>query len=776
MKRLRITLLVFVLLILACGGVGIAWLASHEDRLTEQLLRELDERLITDAHIEKIELDLWSHFPDVSLVLNGVWAMDSFGSNDTLIQAGQIQLACHALALLRGQYELSELSISDAQLNLQSTEDGQWNTDVWRTARADTTSSSASFSIQNLTFLRTAVRADNRTVHVDEARVQIAWSDTGLFAIGEGIVGTAETPEFKTKSPLDWAGEFRWNPTSEAVWISLTEVLWKGLEAQFEVEKDGGPWRIEGHASHVSLSAFQALVPLPSPWNKLSSATTASGSLTWADNVFKSNWMIDSGTWEVPWEDRMVNTKGDARIWVTFDSGRWRADAPAVNLQSEGWNWKGAVNRIDFKTGTFQTEGAGQVDWGALEKGLLPSGNEWPHSGLTTWNGKAERRASGWEFEGAFTADKMAGEWKGVPWTAQATGEVNKNMATVSSFQAQWDEIQLDGDLEIDDFNSKDKPTSIGGTIHLPQWAYAATDSSETFALQDMQLPAGIAVDLEAEVGHVAYENWSLDTVQFRLTGDPSQWQVSRFKASTLEGSLTGDGQCSFAPDGSKAAFLIHPNVVHCDLPSLFRAFNDFDQTTLRSTHLSGKLEVSGSVQFDLLTNGEWDPSSLDVLGASSIEHGSLKDLEAFEDIADYLRGHRMMAPLVDPDDLSERLADVTFDHLESPVYISRGVVQIPTVEIRSSAMNITLEGQYGFDSSIDYTLGFAMRDLRSARESEFGPIEDDGLGQQFFISMQGTVQNPVYSWDREAQKNHRKENFQREKELLKDLFRKSTP
>jgi len=135
-----------------------------------------------------------------------------------------------------------------------------------------------------------------------------------------------------------------------------------------------------------------------------------------------------------------------------------------------------------------------------------------------------------------------------------------------------------------------------------------------------------------------------------------------------------------------------------------------------------------------------------------------------------------MMAPLVDPDDLSERLADVTFDHLESPVYISRGVVQIPTVEIRSSAMNITLEGQYGFDSSIDYTLGFAMRDLRSARESEFGPIEDDGLGQQFFISMQGTVQNPVYSWDREAQKNHRKENFQREKELLKDLFRKSTP
>jgi hypothetical protein len=41
---------------------------------------------------------------------------------------------------------------------------------------------------------------------------------------------------------------------------------------------------------------------------------------------------------------------------------------------------------------------------------------------------------------------------------------------------------------------------------------------------------------------------------------------------------------------------------------------------------------------------------------------------------------------------------------------------------------------------------------------------------------MTGTMENPAYGWDREAQKNHRKENFQREKDLLKELFRKSTP
>ncbi len=775
MKRLRTILLVSILLVLACGAAGIAWLVSNEDRLTQQLLLELDQRLLTDAHIEAIELDLWSHFPDVSLVLNGVWALDSFGSNDTLIQADQIQLACNAFQLLRGQYELSELSISDGDLNLQSTQDGEWNTAIWRSP-SEGSSSNASYSIQLLSLQRTAVRVDNRLVQMDEARVQIAWSDSGVFAAGNGIIGHTEMPEFKTNSSVDWTGEFRWNTASDAVSILLSDVLWKGLEAQFDAKKDSGPWEIEGQVKGVSLTAFQALVTLPEPWNQLSSEANAYGSLTWQDGVFKSNWVIDSRTWKIPWEGRMVEVTGDARVWVKHDAGRWRADAPAVNLRSSGWGWTGEINQIDFETGHFQAIGKGEVDWGELDRRLLSSETEWPESGKTTWDGQAERIIAGWALEGAFTAKNMSGEWKGAPWTAQANGVINPAAASFNSLQAQWDGIQIDGHLQIDGINSADNQMKIGGKLRVPEWASQPSDSSEVFSLQDLQLPKGLSVDLEGEVDRVSYDNWTLDTVQFRLIGNPLEWRISKFEASTLDGSLTGDGQCSFGTDGSDATLLFHPHVTGCDLPSLFQAFDDFDQTSLRSEHLTGTLQAAGSVQFNLKPNGTWDPSSLDVLGATSIENGSLTELEAFAEIADYLRSHRMMAPLVDPDDLGERLRGVTFDHLESPVYISRGVVQIPTVEIRSSAMNITLEGQYGFDSSIDYTLGFAMRDLRSARDSEFGTIEDDGLGQQFFISMQGTVQDPEYSWDREAQKNHRKENFQREKELLKDLFRKSTP
>ena len=54
---------------------------------------------------------------------------------------------------------------------------------------------------------------------------------------------------------------------------------------------------------------------------------------------------------------------------------------------------------------------------------------------------------------------------------------------------------------------------------------------------------------------------------------------------------------------------------------------------------------------------------------------------------------------------------------------------------IESSAMNVAIEGTYDFDSNIDYTLGFALRDLRAGASDAFGEMEDDGLGNQFFFA-----------------------------------------
>ena len=93
---------------------------------------------------------------------------------------------------------------------------------------------------------------------------------------------------------------------------------------------------------------------------------------------------------------------------------------------------------------------------------------------------------------------------------------------------------------------------------------------------------------------------------------------------------------------------------------------------------------------------------------------------EVFDDVADYLDAHRLMAPLVDPDDLRSRLADVAFNPVSQRLDVSQ-TSSIAKTTIQSSAMNVSIEGDYHFDEVMDYTLGFALRDLRASATTTWG-------------------------------------------------------
>ena len=67
--------------------------------------------------------------------------------------------------------------------------------------------------------------------------------------------------------------------------------------------------------------------------------------------------------------------------------------------------------------------------------------------------------------------------------------------------------------------------------------------------------------------------------------------------------------------------------------------------------------------------------------------------MEGFDEIADYLKENRLIAPLVDPEDLRKRLADIDFEYVETPIFVANSIVSVPFVAIHSSAMDVSLEG-----------------------------------------------------------------------------------
>ena len=771
MLKPRALILGILAAFLLLTGAGAGWLALNQDRFAGALIERLDAHLLTDAHIDHIDLDIWTHFPNVSLVLHDAWLLGSHSPADTLLKAEELSIACNALQLISGNYELTALDLSNASLSIASNSNG-WNTSVWDAGEGN--SDGERFAIEKLTLKDVQVAVDEQEIAVDEASLQLNWTDHGVMAIGSGWCASVKATDFATTTPLTWAAELDWNAAEDTLNIRVSSLEWAGLAAELRATRKES-WAVKGTVESATLEALRKVVELPAEFDALNSKAKANGVFAWDGRTFKSNWTLPPARWEVPFGDELLRVQGDARLWVKYEQGAWRADAPHVALRMDGVDWSGKVERILFDTGSFEATGQGTVEWPDADlRALFPG--EWPASGRFAWDGMVKRKRSGaMDWDGTWTLTGGAGTVNETPWMADGHGELNGIDLKVDAFEGRWNGIAIEGNVRGQLPQGDPLRSTWTGSLTLPELVFSSSDSGSV-NLAALQLPTGLRAAGDVAIGSLRYNGWELDNATFALEGDDSGWTVPHFRGETLDGLMSGDGALALEPGARNGKILLHPTVASCNLPKLFEAFENFDQTTLRSEHLTGTFDASGSVQFTIDQTFNWQPESLDVLGSASVHSGELSNLEAFQEIANYLRSNRLMAPLVDPDDLATRLEHVQFEHVESPIYISNGTVQLPHTEIRSSAMDITLEGQYRFDSSIDYTLGFAMRDLRAADESEFGTITDDGLGHQFFISMTGTVEKPEYSWDREAQKNHRKENFQREKDLLKELFRKSTP
>lgn len=768
-KRTVILGIAAFLTLLLAGGA--AWFKANQDRFAQALVERLEERLVTDAHIEHIELDLWSHFPEVSLVLQDAWLLGSHSQTDTLLKASEVAVAFNALHLMRGRYTLRALEVSGGYVALASKE-GAWNTDVWQSTEDDT--ERAAFAIEQLALRGMRVDVNGEAVEIDRADFAFNWTDSGVLADGYGLFNQLMLSEFFTDEAVEWRGDLDWNANDKSVRMVVNELQWSGITADLAASFDGG-WRVSGSALNVTLNALRKALGWQNELLGLETTVRASGEFNWDGRTFKSNWTLPMADWDLPIDNQQLALEGEAKLWVKFENNEWRADAPKVNVRGNGFLWSGAVERILFETGSFEALGEGMVDWSEHPLDWFPS-KHWPSKGQINWNGMVKRKRSGaMDWNGQWTALACEGLYRDTPWEVSGRGFLEGPAVVIDSLNARWDGLEFsavaDGQLPL----SEQPIAHWNGTVRMPKLAFDSKDSSAV-ALDDLRLPSGISTNLDVRIDLIEYEAWRLQSAKLQLKGSPTGWTMPRFSAQTLNGQLNGGGALNFDPAAASATVLLHPKAQKCDLRQLFVAFENFDQTTLRAEHLSGTFDASGSVQFALDADLQWDASSLDILGSASIHDGELKRLEAFQDIANYLRSNRLMAPLVDPDDLAQRLEEVQFEQVETPVYVSKGVVQVPHTSIPSSAMDITLEGLYRFDSSVNYTLGFALRDLRSSGDDEFGAIEDDGLGHQFFVSMTGTVDEPVYGWDRDAQKNHRKENFQREKDLLKELFRKSKP
>jgi len=279
--------------------------------------------------------------------------------------------------------------------------------------------------------------------------------------------------------------------------------------------------------------------------------------------------------------------------------------------------------------------------------------------------------------------------------------------------------------------------------------------------------------------------------IDFSLNANVEKFTFGKFEATDVKGiARLNDLRLSIDPvsfktaDGSLTSQIIldqvsddqfflksFSNLSGINITKLFAEFDNFGQQTITEKNLRGK--ATATVQFNtpVSTSLRIVTDKIESLIDIKIENGQLINVKALQDIAEYIRKNKLVAPFVNEEKFAEKMSDIKFSTFENVIEIKNRNITFPMMDVRTTAMDISARGTHSFDNRINYTVGFNLRDILVRKEKEFAEA-DDGLGRQMFIYMRGTTEQPEFGLDKQASKENRQQEMEVEKQNVKALLK----
>lgn len=813
---------------LGCGLVVIAfavlalWAGTHEEELKQKAIAALEEGLLTNMDIAEIELSVFAHFPDVSLVCRDVMLTDTYGEGDTLLWAKEVGLELGLFKVLRGEYSFRKVRVKDGGMHLERDERGRDNYHFWRTQSSDDTTSTA-LAIEEVALRNIHFRMNDRYADVKVETMHLSADVEGQLQDGRfALEGSLETPHAFVE-----AAQKRWMPgmpfkgnLSSVIDTEASHYFFNNLdleingfgiggEANFKVVEEGVECIIDSKVTNVSLEKAKQM--LPEQERTLLAAYDMSGE---AEGRFRLLGLSSSRTtpaWSFEGhidDGRMLHASSEIaldRIDSDFfisggaaDPGTLQLKRFSANLEGGSFTASGSMSSFsdpsldvqmdaDLVLGDVQhflgLDSLGMID-GEAEvtlryAGKLPLGER---SGEKLVDPEILRAA---QLDGSVTLDEVLLDLVNLPRPIEElegsfTLNGNKGSIQKAAMRIGETELELEGDLS-----------------NLLPWMLSPNEALLIDARcksADFHMASFITEETE-DAGSTDEEDYRLelpDNLRIRLTVDLERFRFREFEATNVKGQAslnkngiyldplsfgTADGtfdlRCSATPSSGGYSISAHGDIRKVDIRKLFEGFEDFGQDFIVADNLRGRGYVDATFRAWMSDALEIEPKSISSDIDLKLENGELIGLQSMQHIADYMKESKLIAPFVRGDELEKELQHIRFETLENQIAIADECIRIPSMDIQSSAMDITAAGAHWFDQRIDYTVTLYLRDLLIQKDqSEFGVLEDDGLGNRFYLSMKGTTDQPEFGYDRLARKEQRKKDRQESKEAFKEALK----
>ena len=805
-KRILIAIGSLLLLVLLAAFIVLRF---YEDEVVEFALGRAKTQFTTRVDIGHAELTFWKTFPHAALHLNDVYIEETFATKDTLIAARSVYLEFSLLDLFHSKYDIHAIAIEEARCRFRVNDEGGDNWHFWKESKD---SSEFKLGLQE-------VKLNASHILYDDRKNQFLLEMTSNESTGEGnFVGSKFDVDVEMDGTMhhlrsgkeDYALDKKFS--TEAIFNADTDKNYYFFE-KCNIAVERMPFIIEGYVDvsdksmidlHIKgddLELDDMMESLTQSQRKAFAGYSPSGDIDFdlkikgemegkkkpsvdlhcvvrdgklkhrssgvsLDNLACDIRYVGGGKEDVlsirnlqtNLEDGFIQAQGiltnlkHPLLDLVVESSMDLADIKKFFAMDTLEVCQGNITAKAHINGTLTyVEADSAYDWRAL----LTSGN----AQLT--NGLVKIRNSNRQFSDVnanilfdkknVSVQNLSGIVNGSDF--KINGELNNLLPFLT---AKNEHLQLDARLnsELMDFtNLVETETSTSGS------------SDYRF-----ELPERVDFTLNSNIKKFVFRKFVATNVKGVAGLHGKKLVIDPVSFNTAGGQFTA--QLAMERSGEELYRLnCLANLKSIDIRELFTEFENFDQEFIQDKHLKG--EANATVQFrtPLTTSLDIVTDKIESLIDISIVNGELNNLESLQEIADYIRKNKWVAPFVDEDRFAEKMKNVSFSKLENVIEIKDRVITIPLMDIKSSAMDISARGTHTFDNRIDYGIAFNLRDVLVKKQKDYEEM-DDGLGKRVFVSMKGTTDNPEFSVDKEMGKAVRQEEMQAEKQNVKALLK----
>lgn len=787
----------------------------YEDDIKMFALSELNDQLTQKVEVEDIQLSILHDFPSASIEFSKVFIADAFEdieSEDTLFYADRMFFNFDVMDLYSGNYEINRISLHDGCLNMKTTEAGSQNYNILKKEKSEQPADDFELLL-NLIELE-----DFRYSYQNLAASQ--WYDLDIH---NGLIGgdfSAEDYELAADSQLKInkvkSNSFTLISGKEAelkldLLISTAKKRYDFINGDLTIEKmpfaisgffdstmidlqlAGKQMSIEDLANSLidpSVSQVQsyegqgeieflAQIKGPISATKMPSIQAefqvSNASLTEPESKVKLQGIKFKGEYQNGFEGRDEMLKLDEMEMKLLD-GFVNGELQVTNFEQPLIVSKlnGNINLFSFnqffKIDQVETlAGSANFD---LDLAIRLFDPEYHKEKFKIIKSNGDLSLNQVRFK-----QKDAIEYHGI------NGDVilkNKDAATKNlSVKTAQSDIQLNGAIKnlipfLEGKGSLGLIASVESNYILLNEFIQASAPSSNKNLEVFSLPININLNVDIHANKLKWENHLFTNVKSKVLMEGRNVKLKKFSCQANGGKL--DGFLSLSNnllDGNLIEGKIQFSNV--DVKQLFAEWDNFDQQSVTSEHISGNCR--GSIDlllpfnpyFSLIENKLYAKCHL------NISDGKLENLETMKMITDYMRSNKGLNLLLKNhiDHFEERLLSIEFEDLENEITIKNSKLEIPKMKIKSNALDVGLFGWHSFDNQIDYHFNFRFRELKKTpTETEFGVVEDDGLGLLVYLSMFGDLFDPEFKLDKEERQKDVKEDLKQEKEDFKSMLK----